>query len=54
MTKDHGSSIEDDKKYEGLRDTGTSKGGAAAIANSGKEGSKKGGKKAGKKSGKNN
>ncbi|SHI65276.1 DUF7218 family protein [Wenxinia saemankumensis] len=33
MTKDHGSSIKDDKLYEDLRDEGYDKGKAAAIAN---------------------
>jgi hypothetical protein len=34
MAKDHGSSVKDDKQYEGLRKKGMSKGRAAAIANS--------------------
>jgi hypothetical protein len=34
MTKDHGSSVKNDKQYEGLRKKGMSKGRAAAIANS--------------------
>jgi hypothetical protein len=34
MTKDHGSSIKNDKQYEGLREKGMSKSRAAAIANS--------------------
>jgi hypothetical protein len=50
MTKDHGSSIKDDKKYEGLRKKGMSKERAAKIANSGQKGSKKGGRQGGKKS----
>jgi hypothetical protein len=33
MTKDHGSSVKNDKHYEGLRKKGMSKGRAAAIAN---------------------
>lgn len=33
MAKDHGSSIKDDKKYEGLRKKGMSKERAAKIAN---------------------
>src|SRR3954453_17501506 len=46
MAKDHGSSVKDDKQYEGLRKKGMSKGRAAAIANS--EGSSsRGGKKSG-------
>jgi hypothetical protein len=44
MAKDHGSSVKDDKQYEGLRKKGMSKSRAAAIANS--EGSSsRGGKK---------
>ena len=35
MTRDHGPSIKDDETYEALRDKGTSKGKAAAIANAG-------------------
>ena len=50
MAKDHGSSIKDDKQYEGLRKRGMSKQRAASIANS-PNASKKGGKKGGKKSG---
>lgn len=43
MAKDHGSSVKDDKQYEGLRKKGMSKERAAKIANT--EGaSKKGGK----------
>jgi hypothetical protein len=34
MAKDHGSSIKDDKQYEGLRKKGISKERAARIANS--------------------
>ena len=50
MAKDHGSSVKDDKQYEGLRKKGMSKQRAARIANS-KGSSKRGGKKGGKKSG---
>lgn len=51
MTKNHGSSVKDDKKYEALKDKGYSKERAAKIANSGKEGASKGGKNSsGKKS----
>ena len=46
MAKDHGSSIKDDKQYEGLRKRGMSKQRAASIANS-PDASKKGGKKSG-------
>jgi hypothetical protein len=42
--KNHGSQIEDDKKYEDLRRKGYSKERAAKIANSGKKGSRTGGK----------
>ncbi|MDX6666481.1 MAG: hypothetical protein QOG68_2687 [Solirubrobacteraceae bacterium] len=42
MAKDHGSSIKDDKQYEGLRKKGMSKSRAAAIANT-PDASKKGG-----------
>ena len=46
MAKDHGSSVKDDKQYEGLRKKGMSKSRAAKIANT--EGaSKKGGKNSG-------
>ena len=46
MAKDHGSSIKNDKQYEGLRKKGMSKSRAAAIANS--EGSSiRGGKTSG-------
>jgi hypothetical protein len=34
MAKDHGSSVKDDKQYEGLRNKGMSKSRAAAISNS--------------------
>src|SRR5881227_1156891 len=48
MAKDHGSSVKNDKQYEGLREKGMSKSRAAAISNanagSGNEASKKGGK----------
>jgi hypothetical protein len=44
MAKDHGSSVKDDKQYEGLRKKGMSKERAAKIANT-KGASKKGGKK---------
>jgi hypothetical protein len=44
MTKDHGSSVKNDKQYEGLRKKGMSKGRAAAIANS-PGSSSRGGKK---------
>lgn len=46
MTKDHGSSVKNDKQYEGLRDKGMSKSRAAAIANS-KGASSRGGKNSG-------
>jgi hypothetical protein len=46
MAKDHGSSVKDDKQYEGLRKKGMSKSRAAAIANS-PNASSKGGKKSG-------
>jgi hypothetical protein len=51
MAKDHGSSVKDDKQYEGLRKKGMSKERAAKIANT-PNASKKGGKNsgAGKKS----
>jgi hypothetical protein len=50
MAKDHGSSVKNDKQYEGLRKKGMSKSRAAAISNS--EGSSsRGGKKSGKGSG---
>jgi hypothetical protein len=44
MAKDHGSSVKDDKQYEGLRKKGMSKERAAKIANTpgaSKKGSKK-------------
>ena len=47
MAKDHGSSVKDDKTYEGLRESGASKEKAARIANAkaggGKPSSKGGG-----------
>jgi hypothetical protein len=46
MAKDHGSSIKDDKQYEGLRKKGMSKSRAAAIAND-PNSSSKGGKASG-------
>jgi hypothetical protein len=49
MAKDHGSSVKNDKQYEGLRKKGMSKERAAKIANS-KGSSKREGKKSGKKS----
>jgi hypothetical protein len=48
MAKDHGSSVKDDKQYEGLRKKGMSKQRAAKIANT-PDASKKGGKRSGKK-----
>jgi hypothetical protein len=47
MAKDHGSSVKNDKQYEGLRKKGMSKQRAASIANS-PNASKKGGEKSGK------
>ena len=44
MAKDHGSSVKDDKQYEGLRKKGMSKERAAKIANT-PGASKKGGRK---------
>jgi len=44
MAKDHGSSVKDDKQYEGLRKKGMSKERAAKISNT-PNASKKGGKK---------
>jgi hypothetical protein len=48
MAKNHGSSVKNDKQYEGLREKGMSKQRAAAISNanagSGNAASKKGGK----------
>jgi len=46
MAKNHGSSVKDDKQYEGLRKKGMSKQRAASIANS-PNSSSKGGKKSG-------
>jgi hypothetical protein len=46
VAKDHGSSVKDDKQYEGLRTKGMSKSRAAAIANT-PDASKKGGKNSG-------
>ena len=46
MAKDHGSSVKDDKQYEGLRKKGMSKSRAAAIANA-PDSSSKGGKRGG-------
>jgi hypothetical protein len=45
MAKDHGSSVKDDKQYEGLRKRGMSKQRAARIANAPKSSRRKGGKK---------
>jgi hypothetical protein len=51
MAKDHGSSVKNDKQYEGLRKKGMSKGRAAAISNANagsvNQASKKGGKNSG-------
>jgi hypothetical protein len=44
MAKDHGSSVKNDKQYEGLRKKGMSKERAAKISNTSGS-SKKGGKK---------
>jgi hypothetical protein len=44
MAKDHGSSVKDDKQYEGLRKKGMSKERAAKIANT-PNASEKGGKR---------
>lgn len=45
MAKDHGPTIQDDEKYEALRDDGMSKEKAARIANTGgKKAEKRGGK----------
>jgi hypothetical protein len=49
MANDHGSSVKNDKQYEGLRKKGMSKERAAKIANT-PNASKKGGKKSGKSS----
>jgi hypothetical protein len=46
MARDHGSSVKDDKQYEGLREKGMSKERAAKIANT-PGASKKGGKSSG-------
>ena len=46
MAKDHGSSVKDDKQYEGLRKKGMSKSRAAKIANT-PNASQKGGKRSG-------
>ena len=46
MAKDHGSSVKDDKQYEGLRKKGMSKERAAKIANT-SNATQKGGKKSG-------
>jgi hypothetical protein len=46
MAKDHGSSVKDDKQYEGLRKKGMSKERAAKISNT-PNASKKGGKSSG-------
>ena len=46
VAKDHGSSVKDDKQYEGLRKKGMSKERAAKIANT-PDASKKGGKRSG-------
>jgi hypothetical protein len=46
MAKDHGSSVKDDKQYEGLRKKGMSKERAARIAND-PNSSSKGGKASG-------
>jgi hypothetical protein len=46
MAKDHGSSVKDDKQYEGLRKKGMSKSRAAKIANT-SNASKKGGENSG-------
>jgi hypothetical protein len=46
VAKDHGSSVKDDKQYEGLRKKGMSKQRAARIANDPKS-SSKGGKASG-------
>jgi hypothetical protein len=51
MAKDHGSSVKNDKQYEGMRKKGMSKERAAKISNanagSGNAASKKGGKNSG-------
>lgn len=48
MAKNHGSSVKNEKQYEGLRKKGMSKSRAAAISNS-PGASSRGGKKSGKK-----
>ena len=48
MTKDHGSSVKNDKAYEDLRDKGYSKSKAAAIANAQANDDMHPGKKGGK------
>jgi hypothetical protein len=50
MAKDHGSSVKDDKQYEGLRKRGMSKERAAKISNT-PNASQKGGKRSGGGSG---
>jgi hypothetical protein len=50
MAKDHGSSVKNDKQYEGLRKKGMSKQRAASIANS-PGASKRGGKSSGNSGG---
>ena len=50
MAKDHGSSVKDDKQYEGLRKKGMSKERAAKISNT-SNASSKGGKKSKRGSG---
>jgi hypothetical protein len=47
MAKDHGSSVKNDRQYEGLRKKGMSKERAAKIANT-PNASKKGGERSGK------
>jgi hypothetical protein len=51
MAKDHGSSVKNDKQYEGLRKKGMSKERAAKIANTPNASSKGGRKSGGGKSG---
>ena len=51
MAKDHGSSVKNDKQYEGLRKKCMSKSRAAAISNSAGASSRGGKKSSGKKSG---
>jgi hypothetical protein len=46
VAKDHGSSVKDDKQYEGLRKKGMSKERAAKIANT-PDASRKGGRRSG-------